>query len=71
MTETPIAIIVNAETGEIVERELTAEEIVEREISQADYEAKQAEAQAKAAARESALTKLAALGLTKEEIDAL
>jgi hypothetical protein len=71
MSEKLLVTEVNAETGEIVERELTAEEIVEREISQADYEAKQAEAQAKAAARESALTKLVALGLTQEEIDAL
>jgi DNA-binding NarL/FixJ family response regulator len=71
MSETLLVTEINAETGETIERELTAEEIVEREISQAEYETKQAEAQAKASARESALIKLAALGLTQDEIGAL
>jgi DNA-binding NarL/FixJ family response regulator len=71
MTETLNAIIVDAATGEVTERPLTADEIVEREVMQADYEARQAEAEAKATARESALAKLADLGLTAEEIAAL
>jgi DNA-binding NarL/FixJ family response regulator len=66
-------IIVNAATNEIVEnvRELTAEEIASNEIVSAEYEAQQAEAEAKATARESALAKLAALGLTADEVAAL
>jgi hypothetical protein len=62
---------INAETGEVVEREFTAEELSERETSQAEHEARQVEQEAKATARANALSKLAALGLTQEEIDAL
>ena len=62
---------VNAETGEEIQRELTAEEITDREAMQAEVAASQAEAETKAAARESALAKLADLGLTAEEIAAL
>lgn len=54
---------------------LTAEEEAEREqwvIEQAEREAQaQAEAEAKTVARENALTKLSALGLTLEEIAAI
>jgi hypothetical protein len=63
--------IVNLETGEIQEVELTAEEVAEREELQAQGEAREAEATAKAAARNSALAKLADLGLTAEEVAAL
>ena len=69
--ENQTILIVNAETGEQIERELTADEITEREVAQAESEARQAEAKAKAEARESALAKLAELGLTEEEIAAL
>ncbi len=62
---------VDASTGEVVERELTADEVAEFNSLQAEIEAQQAEAQAKADARESALAKLAALGLTQDEINAL
>lgn len=52
-------------------REMTDEEFAEYQARQeADAQAK-AEADAKLAARESALAKLAALGLTQDEIDAL
>lgn len=71
MGETLTAVIVNAATGETIERELTAEEITDREAMQAEANEQQAEAQAKAAARASALAKLADLGLTAEEIAAL
>ena len=71
MSETLIAVIVDALTGEIIEREFTADEIAEREIVQTEAEAIQAEFTTKAAARESALAKLAELGLTAEEIAAL
>jgi hypothetical protein len=43
----------------------------QRAIDQAEFDARQAEQDAKAAAKESALTKLQALGLTEEEIKAL
>jgi hypothetical protein len=71
MSETLTAVIFDAATGEVTERPLTADEISEREAVQADYEARQAEADAKVAARESALAKLAALGLTADEVAAL
>jgi DNA-binding NarL/FixJ family response regulator len=71
MSETLKAVIFDAATGETIERPLTADEVAELEAMQADYEARQAEADAKVAARESALAKLAALGLTADEVAAL
>ena len=54
---------------------LTAEELAEREImkaqAEADQLAREAEATAKAEAKESAIAKLSALGLTESEITAL
>lgn len=71
MTETLTALIFDGATGEITERPLTSEEIAENKSIQSEVEASQAEREAKAAARQSALSKLAALGLTEEEIAAL
>ena len=71
MSETLKAVIVDAATGETTERPLTAEEIAEREVMQAEAQARQAEQDAKAAARVSALAKLKELGLSQEEIEAL
>lgn len=72
---TPIAIEVNCETGEVIERPLTAEEIAANEAAAAqaaaDALAAQEEAQAKAAAKASAQGKLAKLGLSADEIAAL
>ena len=65
------ALIVDAITGESYERPLTAEEIADREVIQAEAEARQAEQDAKAAARVSAIEKLAALGLNEDEVGAL
>jgi DNA-binding NarL/FixJ family response regulator len=65
------ALIVDAATGESYERPLTAEEIAEREVMALEAEARKAEEEAKVAARQSALAKLAALGLSEEEIAAL
>lgn len=65
------ALIVDAATGESYERPLTAEEIADREAMALEAQARQADQDAIAAARESALAKLAALGLTTEEIAAL
>lgn len=68
-------IIVNCETGEVAEAELTAEEIAQREADAAAWAAEQAvketEAIAKAEAKMSAEAKLSKLGLTPEEIQAL
>ena len=72
---TPIAIEVNCETGEVVERPLTPEEIAQREADAAAAAAAEAERvaeeQAKADAKASAIAKLADLGLTEEEAAAL
>jgi hypothetical protein len=70
-----IAIEVNCQTGEVIERPLTADEIAANEAAavQAAAEAHEAEvaAQAVADAKASAEAKLATLGLTAEEIAAL
>ena len=72
---TPIAIEINCETGEVIERPLTAEEIAANEAAAAqaaaDALAREEEAQAKAAAKASAQAKLATLGLTADEVAAL
>ena len=61
----------NVETGEIAEREATAEEIAQQEIDEAAFELRQAEIKTKAEAKEAAQAKLAALGLTVEDLQAL
>jgi DNA-binding NarL/FixJ family response regulator len=71
MSETLKAVIVDALTGIVIERDFTAEEIAEHEANLEIENQAKAEAQAKAAARASALAKLADLGLTAEEIAAL
>ena len=75
MSDTPIAVIVNCETGQVEERPLTAEEIAQREADAAAAALAEAERQAaeeaKAAAKASALAKLEALGLTADEAAAL
>jgi hypothetical protein len=69
------AIEVNCETGEVIERPLTTEELAQREVDTAAHAVAEAEREAKEAAtqaaKESANAKLAALGLTAEEIAAL
>ena len=72
---TPTAIEINCETGEVIERPLTADEIAANEASvaqaEADRLAREATEAAVQAAKESAQAKLAALGLTANEIAAL
>jgi DNA-binding NarL/FixJ family response regulator len=58
-------------TGEETIRPMTPEELNELEVTKASQEALQSEQDSKISARQSALAKLAALGLTQEEIDAL
>ena len=60
--------IINCETGEILERELTANEIKQQIIDEKEYAViQQAEAD-KAASKASAQAKLSALGLTDDEV---
>lgn len=63
--------IVNAITGEETWRDYTEDEIAQVEKAQANAAKKTAEAEAKEMARQSALAKLAELGLTEDEIAAL
>ena len=67
-------VISNAATGEVVEREMTVDEQAKRDAENAEWEAvQQAEADAiaaDAAAKQSAIDKLAALGLSVDEIRA-
>jgi len=75
MTETPTKVIVNCETGVTEVLPLTAQEIADMETARVAAEDQRAAAEADAAvvaaAKESANAKLAALGLTAEEIAAL
>ena len=68
-------IIVNCETGVVTEVDLTPEEIAQQEADAAAWAQTQAEDEAaetaKANAKASASAKLAALGLTEEEIAAM
>jgi DNA-binding NarL/FixJ family response regulator len=71
----PSKIEINCTTGAQTVIELTDEEIAQMAIDQANAEAdrvaREAEAETKATARASALAKLAALGLSADEIAAL
>jgi len=60
--------IVNVQTGEETWRDYTADEIAAVEAAQAEVAQRQAEAEAKEAARQAVLTKL---GLTAEEAQVL
>ncbi len=68
---TPTIKLVNATTGEEIEREMNAEELAQYQQDKAKAEltaTKQAEAEA---AKEAATAKLAALGLTADDLQAL
>ena len=71
----PTRVEVNCATGEQTVIELTAAEIAEldqmKAKAEADRIARQAEEDAKAEAKASALAKLAALGLTEDEAKAI
>jgi len=68
-------LVVDCSTGAVVEFELTAEEIAERDAmaaqAEADAKAKAEADAAKAAALAATNAKLMALGLTQEDIDNL
>ena len=58
-------------TQETIIRDATPEEIEQRKIDNANAEARKAEAEAKAQAKTAAEGKLAALGLTTDDLRAL
>jgi hypothetical protein len=70
-TQTLTAVEFNGETGQLVVRDLTTDELAQRELDTAQAVAQAAALEAKATARASALAKLAELGLTADEIAAL
>lgn len=63
--------IIDHATGKITWRDFTAEEIAKVDAEIERLKVKEKETQARQTARESALAKLAALGLTEDEIAAL
>lgn len=64
-----------ADTGIVIERDFTEEELLQRELDAAEYAAAQAareqEETNKLAAKQSAIAKLTALGLDENEIAAI
>jgi hypothetical protein len=75
MTDTPTKLVVDCSTGEQTEVPLTTEELAQRETDRLAYEAQEADRLAAEAEQEalkaSANAKLAALGLTADEIAAI
>ncbi len=75
MSEVISKLVINCETGEQTVVPLTPEELAERETMRIQAEADQAQREAdelaKAEAKASAESKLAALGLTVDELKAL
>jgi hypothetical protein len=63
--------IINCETGEVTERELNADEVKQQAADEKEYAKAQKIEADKLAAKQSAQAKLAALGLTADEIAAL
>lgn len=61
----------DAETGEILDREMTAEEVEQLAKDRAEFKATTEKVEAAQAAKVSALAKLGALGLTQEELNAI
>jgi hypothetical protein len=67
----PIIKIVNAQTGEEIEREMTSQELAQWNVEIAEnVERKRLETEAETA-KEAAQAKLSALGLTSEDLKAL
>ena len=75
MTDRPVKLIIDCSSGIEEYVEFTDAEMAQLEVDRANWEAerlaREAEAEAKAAAKAAAQAKLAALGLTAEEIAAL
>jgi hypothetical protein len=75
MSDTPIEVIVNCETGEVTERPLSAEQLAQLEANAAAFAEAEAlrlsEEAAKEEARLSARAKLIEQGFTDAEIDVM
>jgi len=67
----PIIKIIDVATGTEIDREMNDAEFAQYEKDQASYQAEKAEAEAKAQAKATAEGKLAALGLTTDDLRAL
>jgi hypothetical protein len=67
----PIVRIHNTEINEVIDREMNDQEFAQYEADQAANALAKAEAEAKAQAKAQAEAKLAALGLTTEDLKAL
>ena len=63
--------IINCETGEVTERELNADEVRQQTTDEKEYAKAQKVEADKLAAKQSAQAKLAALGLTADEVAAI
>jgi len=63
--------IIDVATGQVIERPMTVEEVADLEAVQLEAKAQKETQDARVAARGSALAKLAALGLTADEVAAL
>lgn len=63
--------IIDASTGQVVERELTAAELSQQETDAIAEAERNAAIAAKEAARQSGIDKLTALGLTVDEVSAV
>lgn len=68
---TPTIKIVNAETGEEIVREMNATELKQLELDRATIAARFEKEQEAVSAKEAAQAKLAALGLTTDDLKAL
>ena len=63
--------IINLETGKVIERELNENELAQQAIDMADHEAKFAAVEQAKIDKELAIAKLAALGITTDDLKAL
>jgi hypothetical protein len=67
----PLITIYNCETNETIEREMNTKEYAQYELDQLAAAQRKAEIETKTAAQTAAQAKLAALGLTAEDLKAL
>ena len=70
-TEKFINTTIDAITGKTIEREMTKDELAQRDAGQSAWLESELQMEAKAVARATGLAKLAELGLTAEEIAAI
>jgi Holliday junction resolvasome RuvABC DNA-binding subunit len=71
MNTKPIILIHNQKTGKQTQREMNAEELAQWEADKAEQESRQAAQAEQQALKDSANSKLLALGLSPEEIAAI